>query len=501
MPELCFVAQVKGELAGSVVYSRSKVLCGGKEHEVITFGPLSVLPKFQSAGVGKALMAHSINEARRLGHRAIITYGHPDYYPRFGFQNAGVFGITSPSGKNFDALFALPLYHGALDGITGAFYEDEAFKVDPEAAKEFDKRFPPKEPMKMTPLGVLLDRLPERARKSLAAKSHLCLERITEHSGRELLELDGFNLEVLGTVNQVLKDHNLPEKLLPTSYILQLAKMGVWLPESAFLRDKAGIALYRVSSEGNSYILKVFANMEDRREIANYKLLASLGVPTLPMIKHTDCALLLPDLEFDPLYRTGRAEDLNDPDVARALGRWYRLLHEKGRELFKSQAFDDIYDWTDILTLENMEFTAEKTNSRDNPLWPALRDRFTELRRRVDGFSRTLAYNDFWWTNLAVARDKSSAMMLDFNLMGRGYAYGDIRNVTSALSKDCEEIFTAQYGPENISPEEQAADAVLSHLHGLYTACRRKNFPDWAKESLEGLRNGVILEKLLDWLG
>ena len=48
VPELDFVAETEGQLVGSVVYSRSKVVAGdGRETKVLTFGPLSVLPAYK----------------------------------------------------------------------------------------------------------------------------------------------------------------------------------------------------------------------------------------------------------------------------------------------------------------------------------------------------------------------------------------------------------------------------------------------------------------------
>ena len=37
----------------------------------------------------------------------------------------------------------------------------------------------------------------------------------------------------------------------------------------------------------------------------------------------------------------------------------------------------------------------------------------------------TLTYNDFYYTNLAVLKDGTSAIMFDYNLLGKGYAYAD----------------------------------------------------------------------------
>jgi predicted N-acetyltransferase YhbS len=51
-------------------------------------GPFAVLPSYQKQGIGSLLMNHSIEKARRLGYKAIIIFGNPDYYHRFGFRNA-----------------------------------------------------------------------------------------------------------------------------------------------------------------------------------------------------------------------------------------------------------------------------------------------------------------------------------------------------------------------------------------------------------------------------
>ncbi len=45
-----------------------------------------------------------------MGCKAVIIYGNPDYYRRFGFKNARLFGITTAKGANFEAFMALELY-------------------------------------------------------------------------------------------------------------------------------------------------------------------------------------------------------------------------------------------------------------------------------------------------------------------------------------------------------------------------------------------------------
>ncbi|MDR1321240.1 MAG: GNAT family N-acetyltransferase [Gracilibacteraceae bacterium] len=127
VPKLDYVAELNGSVIGSIMYTRSKVAGDGGEWETLTFGPVSVLPKYQRGGVGSALIRQTLEIARELGYRAVLIFGHESYYPRFGFRPASEFGITTADGENFPAFMALPLYDGALDGVCGRLICDEVY--------------------------------------------------------------------------------------------------------------------------------------------------------------------------------------------------------------------------------------------------------------------------------------------------------------------------------------------------------------------------------------
>jgi len=208
VPELDFVAETDGKLVGHIIYSKSKIMNeSGKEHEALIFGPLTVLPEYQSKGVGKALMLHSFRIARRLGFRAVIIFGHPDYYPRVGFRRAAEFDITTDDGKNFDAFMALPLYDGALDGISGRYYIDPVYsQLTQEEALEFDKRFPYKEPYISTPIDVLLNRLEPAARKEIENLDKKTIECFNTMSERSIRALPGITESDIETIRAVIKE-------------------------------------------------------------------------------------------------------------------------------------------------------------------------------------------------------------------------------------------------------------------------------------------------------
>ena len=142
--ELNFVAELDGKIVGHIIYSNAHILQPNNEKkDVLNFGPLSVLPSYQKQGVGSALMEYSIEYAKKLGYGAILFFGHPTYYPRFGFVEAKKFGITTAWGTNNPAFMAMELKHGYLYGVTGKYIEAEIYDeaLSKENAKEYDKKF------------------------------------------------------------------------------------------------------------------------------------------------------------------------------------------------------------------------------------------------------------------------------------------------------------------------------------------------------------------------
>lgn len=146
IPQLNFVAEYNGEIIGNIVYTHAFMKANESQTcRVLTFGPLSVLPKYQKQGVGKALIAHSVLQAKQLGYKAVLIYGNPAYYSKHGFLPCKHFNITSPDGSFPMGLQALELEPGWLTDKGGAFFTSAVYEIDPAKAEAFDKTFPPKE--------------------------------------------------------------------------------------------------------------------------------------------------------------------------------------------------------------------------------------------------------------------------------------------------------------------------------------------------------------------
>lgn len=143
LPELSRIAVKDGEIIGYIMYSKAKVVDGEDTHEVVTFGPLCVEPKWQGCGVGELLLRETMDIAKNKGYKGIIIFGEPDYYPRIGFKTCDNFNITSAEGRNFDAFMGIELWEGSMKGIKGKFYESEVFENLPkEEVEEYSKKFP-----------------------------------------------------------------------------------------------------------------------------------------------------------------------------------------------------------------------------------------------------------------------------------------------------------------------------------------------------------------------
>ncbi|OFI50367.1 GNAT family N-acetyltransferase [Floricoccus tropicus] len=147
IPELTFVIEVDGRIAGSIFYSKTRILDdSGKEiSQVITFGPVSIAPEFHNMGLGSKLINYSIEEAKKLGYKAIIIGGYPAYYERFGFTGTKKFGLSLEDGNYYSGIMALELVPNALSDIKGQIQFSSALEPDANELEEFDAQFPHKE--------------------------------------------------------------------------------------------------------------------------------------------------------------------------------------------------------------------------------------------------------------------------------------------------------------------------------------------------------------------
>lgn len=118
-PSLSLVAEIEGDVVGHILFSTIQIETERGDVPALALAPMSVLPDFQNRGIGSQLVRAGLDISRQAGHAIVVVLGHPDYYPRFGFQPASQFGVRSPFDVPDDVFMVQGLIPGALDTVSG----------------------------------------------------------------------------------------------------------------------------------------------------------------------------------------------------------------------------------------------------------------------------------------------------------------------------------------------------------------------------------------------
>ncbi|WP_062105678.1 GNAT family N-acetyltransferase [Bacillus niameyensis] len=121
IPELSLVAVDKdnNQIVGHILLSKIKIMNDNKIVESLALAPVSVLPEYQNKGVGRFLILEALREAKELEYNSVIVLGHPEYYPKFGFKKASIWGIKAPFEVPDEAFMAIELRENALNKVQG----------------------------------------------------------------------------------------------------------------------------------------------------------------------------------------------------------------------------------------------------------------------------------------------------------------------------------------------------------------------------------------------
>ena len=84
------VAVIGENKVGHIAFSK---VTGIQGISILGLAPVAVAPKHQRTGIGKALITHGLDACRTLGIDGVVLIGHPEYYPRFGFETASGYGM------------------------------------------------------------------------------------------------------------------------------------------------------------------------------------------------------------------------------------------------------------------------------------------------------------------------------------------------------------------------------------------------------------------------
>ena len=115
MPALSIVAVEGEDVLGHVLLSEATLDTG---HAVLALAPIGVRPERQGEGVGARLMEEALRQAGGTSYPLVVLLGHPEWYPRFGFEPARPRGVEAPWEVPGEAwlLVRLPAYTPGVRG-------------------------------------------------------------------------------------------------------------------------------------------------------------------------------------------------------------------------------------------------------------------------------------------------------------------------------------------------------------------------------------------------
>lgn len=153
VPELDYVMEIDGKIAGQVIYVRSEIESDdGRKIPIMTFGPISIAPEHKRQGYGKILLDYTMEKAKELGAGALAITGNIDFYGKSGFVPAKIKGIRYSEDPEADYFLIKELIPGFLNGISGTYKDPEGYFVCEKNSEDFERfeaTFPKKEKLKL----------------------------------------------------------------------------------------------------------------------------------------------------------------------------------------------------------------------------------------------------------------------------------------------------------------------------------------------------------------
>jgi predicted N-acetyltransferase YhbS len=140
LPELDFVIEVDNQIIGNIMYTKAKLVDeSGEEKEILTFGPVCIIPEYQRRGYGKMLIEHSFEQAVSLGYDVIVIFGNPSNYVSLGFKSCIKYNICLENETFPAAMMVKELKPEALDGRKWVYYDSPVMKIDEQEAGRFNE--------------------------------------------------------------------------------------------------------------------------------------------------------------------------------------------------------------------------------------------------------------------------------------------------------------------------------------------------------------------------
>ena len=124
------VAERDGRVVGHILFTPAEIATAKGPIRGYGLAPMAVRTAWQRQGIGSALVSEGLSRVRQTDASFVIVLGHPEYYPRFGFEPASRHGVRCqwPDVPD-DAFMLLALDPERASSLAGVAHYRSEFDV------------------------------------------------------------------------------------------------------------------------------------------------------------------------------------------------------------------------------------------------------------------------------------------------------------------------------------------------------------------------------------
>jgi putative acetyltransferase len=115
---ISLVATCHQPVVGHILFSPVSIEFNNRRIRGLGLAPLAVLTEYQQRGIGSQLVHHGLEVSKEQGYDLVVVLGHKEYYSRFGFRRASVYGLRNEYQAD-ESFRVLELRTGTLNTVSG----------------------------------------------------------------------------------------------------------------------------------------------------------------------------------------------------------------------------------------------------------------------------------------------------------------------------------------------------------------------------------------------
>ena len=120
-PNISLVCEQDLKIVGHIMFTPVS-LSDAPLAKIMCLAPVAVHPDYQHQGIGCALIEKGLSLCQEMGYGTCVVLGHPDYYPKFGFEPSAKFNIKCEYDVPEDVFMVIELAPDYLNNMKGVIY-------------------------------------------------------------------------------------------------------------------------------------------------------------------------------------------------------------------------------------------------------------------------------------------------------------------------------------------------------------------------------------------